>query len=168
MGVLEQDPESVLSWEQSAMGILALILVTDQFTRNVYRNTPKMFAYDERAVKYYRMGEDQSFGEELFKLHPAYTKFYLMPLLHSEDLKDQEECMRKSIKYFQEMLDESHPGYPVLSNMEFNEEHLDVIKECGRFPQRNHLLNPPRETTEKEKEIMKKYNLMRLIDQSEE
>ena len=152
-------------WRETPKGTLALILIADQFSRNVYRNTRKMFKYDAYALELCYDAMDREFDVALFQLHPSYFHFSLMPLMHSEDIKHHELYAKKQ-EWAINTLDKKHPFYPFISNRKWAIEHMDVIKECGRYPQRNDILG--RVTTEKEKEIIKKYNLMQLINSDQD
>merc|ERR1719242_214001 len=151
-------------WRESAKGTLALILTADQLTRNVYRNTPKMFKYDGYALELCQYAIEKRFDLELFQLHPSYFMFVIMPLVHSEDIQHHELHSQKS-KEAINALNKKHPFYPLLSNRKWANEHMDIIKECGRYPQRNEILG--RVTTEKEKKIIEKYNLMQLVKKNQ-
>ena len=151
-------------WRNTSKGCLSLIIISDQFTRNVYRNTIKMFKYDNYAQELTLYAINNKYDEELYKLHPAYNTFLYMPLMHSEKYKHHELLKKKSL-WMLNKLNKNNPFYGFInSQQKFVDEHADVIKQCGRFPQRNDILG--RTTTEKEKEIIKKYDLMSLIDQS--
>ncbi|ABW30379.1 DUF924 family protein [Acaryochloris marina] len=135
-------------WKQTPLGTLALILLTDQFSRNMYRDTAEAFAYDEIARKLCKQGlkdrTDQS-------LRPIQRVFFYMPLEHSESLADQEHC----IQLFQRLAAESKPhlkdGFE--QYIDFAVRHRNIIDQFGRFPHRNALLN--RVSTPAEIEFLK-------------
>ena len=155
------DHKKYEDWKETPKGLLALIITADQFTRNVYRGTSKMFAYDEYARELVRYGIEKGFDIELFHFHPMYYRFaVIIPLSHSEDIKDQQLALEKH-KWCIYNIDSNHPAYGTISDLKWSKMNCEVIQECGRFPQRNHILG--RETTEKEKDVIKKPNLMALI-----
>jgi uncharacterized protein (DUF924 family) len=115
-------------WASSSNGTLALILVLDQFTRNVFRDTPRAFAGDSAALEYSRglvySGADRRFGT-------LQRWFIYMPFEHSESLVDQYE----SLRLFGALADDGE-GAP----LEWARKHFDVIRQFGRFPHRNSIL----------------------------
>ena len=89
------DYESIVAgdrerWRATPQGALAYIIVLDQFSRNMFRNTPKMYAADELAREVCWEGLDANFDEEL-----DYDErvFFYMPLEHSEQLDDHQRCV---------------------------------------------------------------------------
>lgn len=135
-------------WKQTPLGILALILLTDQFSRNMYRDTAEAFAYDAIA----RTLCKQSLKEETDQsLRPIQRVFFYMPLEHSESLADQEHC----IQLFQRLAAESAPRSKDRFEryIDFAVRHRNIIDRFGRFPHRNTLLN--RASTPDELEFLK-------------
>ncbi len=126
---------------------LAAIIVLDQFSRNMYRDTPGMFAADEIALGYaldlIALGEDK-------KLPRAMRTFAYMPLMHSERLIVQNRC----IALFQEMATEltGAAKEAVEFNVGFAIKHRDIVERFGRFPHRNKVLG--RDSTEAEVEFL--------------
>ena len=112
-------------WAATPDGALALILVLDQFSRNLCRNSPLAFAMDEKCVAIVRaqmkVGNDR-------KMHPETGHFCYLPLMHSEVLADQELCIEEMTR-----LDNK----PSLRSAI---RHRDIIDEFGRFPHRNKVL----------------------------
>jgi len=147
-------------WKATPKGLLALILIADQFTRNAFRGSPRMFKYDAFALALCKFGISKGFDVALFRAHPDFMTFFLMPLSHSEDISDQKLAMQKCAECLAN-LSQKHPSYSFLIEEQAQlKRHMEVIRECGRFPQRNQILG--RETTEKERVIIEKYDLMRL------
>ncbi len=130
-----------LSWTDSIDGCLALILLFDQFSRNMFREDPKAFSADGKARELARHMINRGFYQALpnFK-----KKFAILPFEHSEDLTDQEY----SVKLFREFGDEIDIDYAV--------RHYDIIKRFGRFPHRNTVLG--RQSTEEELNFLKEPN----------
>ena len=90
--VLEQARKGELDhWADTPRGWLALIVVLDQFSRNVYRNSPLSYAQDEKALELAVEGIDAGMDREL---RPMERIFFWMPLGHSEDLAIQERIVR--------------------------------------------------------------------------
>lgn len=115
-------------WENHAEGILALIILLDQFPRNMFRDTPKAFATDQKALSLSKGAIDQ--GLDL-KLSLEYRTFLYMPFMHSEELTEQE----RSVELFKSFGTDITVKYAIA--------HLDIIKKWGRFPHRNRILNRP-------------------------
>ncbi|MBD8565694.1 DUF924 domain-containing protein [Oxalobacteraceae sp. CFBP 8763] len=116
--------------EQGAHGVLARILVLDQFTRNVYRGAPESFAGDVLALSAARQMVDA--GEHM-ALAPIERQFIYMPFEHAEDAGmqqlavDQFTALAADHEGFDEVLDYAH-------------RHRGVIARFGRFPHRNPIL----------------------------
>jgi uncharacterized protein (DUF924 family) len=111
-------------WEASAQESLALLVLLDQFPRNAFRDTPRMYASDGLARKIAKAAIDKGFDREV----PAELRLFMyLPLGHSEDLGDQERAVAlvRSL------------GEPNLSHAT---GHRDIIKRFGRFPHRNPIL----------------------------
>ena len=141
-GVLESALRNELdSWKTSPRDALALILVLDQFARNVYRDTPRSFAGDPEAL---RIASHLVDSGEHRALQPVERWFAYMPFEHSEFLNDQLE----SVRLFEELaLDGLGEPLP------WAVKHFDVIKRFGRFPHRNSILG--RTSTAEELEFLK-------------
>jgi uncharacterized protein (DUF924 family) len=118
---------------------LALIIVLDQFPRNLFRNTADAFASDAKALEFAKAAISQSAHEKL----PIFMRpFMYLPLEHSEALSDQD----LAVSLFQEL------GNP--SFLEYAKKHQEVIKRFGRFPHRNIALK--RRSTAAEMEFLAK------------
>ena len=131
-------------WKHSPPGALALILLLDQFPRNMFRGTPRSFATDPQARATAR--EAIARGLDL-ALSPIRRSFVYMPFEHSENPADQEE----SIRLFQKLAAE-HPEMTV--HVKYAEQHRDVIRRFGRFPYRNAVLG--RTSTPAEMEFLRR------------
>ncbi len=112
-------------WSKNAEGALALIIVLDQFSRNLYRNSPQAFATDEKAL-----GLSLSLIAKRQDIEfPINVRLWIyMPFQHSEDLEIQD----RSIELFGTI------GDP--ENLRFAHIHRDIIEKFGRFPHRNQVL----------------------------
>lgn len=126
-------------WAESAEGALALILLLDQFPRNMFRNKPAAFASDSLARTVAQ--EAIARGFDLACSGDARTFFY-MPCQHSENLADQETGLR----LIRERLGERHFSYP------YAVRHHSTIARFGRFPARNAILG--RSSTREERDFL--------------
>ncbi len=129
-------------WKDEAQSCLALIILLDQFTRNMFRGDPKTYATDDKAREAARHAVEHAYDREL----PPYGRLFVyLPFEHSEDLEDQ----RFSVELFRglatEMGSEDLLGYAV--------RHLEIIERFGRFPHRNEILG--RATTPEEAEFLR-------------
>lgn len=129
-------------WMQSGQGALALLILLDQFPRNIFRGKSEAFASDAKAREVTRHAIAKGFDLETPK--DARLFFYL-PFEHSENLDDQ----NLAVKYFGERID-TDPGRE--SNYSYALEHREVIRRFGRFPGRNEALR--RESTPEEQEFL--------------
>lgn len=131
------------AWAASPQGRLALIILTDQFPRNMYRNTPEAFAFDALARTWCKEGLRNKVHEAL---RPIERVFFYLPLEHSESLDDQD----RSVALFRELVDSvGEPGRDVFAGfLDYARRHREVIARFGRFPHRNHILG--RESTVEE------------------
>lgn len=123
-------------WMATADGALALIILLDQFPRNAFRNTLRMFATDTLAVQYARRAMQAGFIDEI---KGDIRAFLIMPYMHAEDLSDQD----MSVKLFDIL------GQPWLKHAK---EHREIISRFGRFAHRNGILG--RQTTAEEQTFL--------------
>ena len=126
------------NWEESETGCLALIILLDQFTRNVFRDTPRAFAGDKRALALSQLCCDKDY---LTNPDVQRRQFMLMPMMHSENLAVQDAALPLFKKYA------SGKDY------EYAEKHRYFIARFGRFPHRNVILG--RKSTNEELEFLK-------------
>ena len=120
-------------WSKTSTGSVSLVILLDQFTRNIFRDTPKAFSGDEMAL----VLSQKSINSEWFAhLSIVYKQFLLMPMMHSEDISMQE----KSLPLFKQHTNKR--------TYEFAVKHRDIIAKFGRFPHRNLILSRP--STEEE------------------
>lgn len=130
-------------WADDPRGRLALILLIDQFRRNVHRNTAKAFSHDKMALK---LCVEGAMAKKDKGLTPIQKVFFYMPLQHAESAKVQ----AKSVELFNKLAESVSPTYQetFLTVAQFAELHKDIIDQFGRFPHRNELLgraNTPEE-----------------------
>lgn len=127
-------------WAQLPLGWLALVVVLDQFTRNVFRGQARSFAGDAQARALVRAGLAQQWDQQIACMA---RPFVLLPLEHAEDLALQDE----SVARFSALLaDARAAGAPeavlrtLAGNLDYAERHQVVIRRFGRFPHRNAML----------------------------
>jgi uncharacterized protein (DUF924 family) len=124
------------AWLTTAEGALALLLLLDQFPRNVFRDTPRMYATDamacEIAAAAVDAGHDQAVEAEM-------ARFFYLPFGHSESLADQERAVALVRRL----------GEPDISRAE---RHCGIVRRFGRFPHRNPILG--RAMTEEEQRFL--------------
>jgi uncharacterized protein (DUF924 family) len=125
------------SWETSDDGALALVIVLDQFPRNLFRDDIRTYASDaqarEVAHRAIHRGADA-------RIDPALREFLYLPFMHSEHLADQLRCIELS----------RAAGHT--ESLKWAEHHADIIRRFGRFPHRNRLLG--RATTPEEQAFL--------------
>jgi uncharacterized protein (DUF924 family) len=124
------------SWEEMPEGALALLLLLDQFPRNAFRGTPRMYATDAMAR--------ESAGAAIEAGHDRMCEaglrlFFYLPFAHSEDLADQQRSVALNAPL----------GEPNASN---SRRHHDIVRRFGRFPHRNPILG--RRMTEEEQDFL--------------
>ena len=125
-------------WARSPDGRLALILLLDQMTRNLFRDTPRAFAGDEMAPGLSQAAVAKGQVEQ--ELNVFRRIFLLMPFMHSEDMAVEQ----KSVTLFAKYAD--------ANSTDFAQRHLSLIEQFGRFPHRNKILG--RASTDAEKEYL--------------
>lgn len=124
-------------WAETPSGMLALIIVLDQFPRNVFRGSPRAFEGDAYALKF----ANEAVSNEFDKAFPKDVRvFFYLPFEHAEDMEAQE----KSVDLTRVLGIESFYHYALI--------HMDVIRRFGRFPHRNKALGRP--STPEEKKYM--------------
>jgi len=130
-------------WAHKPMGRLALIILLDQFRRNIYRNKAEAFAMDKAALKLCVEGAMEKKDKGLT---PIQRVFFYMPLQHSESRKVQE----KSCQIYNKLAGAVSATYKETFETiaQFAELHADIVRRFGRFPHRNTILkrkNSPEE-----------------------
>jgi uncharacterized protein (DUF924 family) len=124
------------NWAATADGALALLILLDQFPRNAFRGTPRMFATDARARSVARAAVGAGFDQAL---EPQLRAFMYLPFMHSEALADHERSVA---------LNRTLGG----ESQRFAEHHRGIIERFGRFPHRNAVLG--RATTAEEQAFL--------------
>jgi uncharacterized protein (DUF924 family) len=134
-------------WADSPLGRLALIILIDQFRRNIHRGTAKAFSKDKLALKLCVHGAMEKKDQGLT---PIQKVFFYMPLQHTESRKVQ----AKSVELYSRLAESVSPTLreTFMTVAQFAELHKDIIDQFGRFPHRNKLLN--RENTREEDQYL--------------
>jgi uncharacterized protein (DUF924 family) len=148
-GVLEEARRGELdSWAETPRGRLALIVVLDQFSRNIYRGSSLSYAQDEKALELAVEGIDAGMDRELT---PMERIFFWMPLGHSEELALQE----RSVHHQEEEAANAPPHLRAMAEFGISQARAarDVIARFGRHPHRNEILG--RESTPEELEYLR-------------
>lgn len=132
-------------WQGTPEGSLALVILLDQFPRNIFRGKPESFAYDAKALSVAQAavtrGDDQ-------RLPLVMRTFFYLPFEHSEDPQMQERCLELA----HALPKDNNAGIEAYrqSFLQFAQIHRDLIQRFGRFPHRNAILGrAPTEAEEK-------------------
>ena len=130
-------------WKTSPRGRLALILLLDQFSRNIYRGTADAFGQDAQALALCLEGIE--LGHDV-QLSPIERTIFYMPLEHAEDRATQ----ALSVQHFEALAAQAPAPLRALlqANVDYVHKHRDIIETFGRFPHRNAVLgrkNTPEE-----------------------
>tara|TARA_B100001121_G_scaffold274953_1_gene263038 strand:+ start:106 stop:669 length:564 start_codon:yes stop_codon:yes gene_type:complete len=130
-------------WQDNPMSCLALVILFDQFSRNMFRNNKKAFAQDQKTRL---IVNDAVYSGYLETMNVNQRLFMLLPLIHSEEISDHDMAYYLLSKYLRE-----HEGYHKIKK--FWQDHTKVIRSFHRYPHRNELLG--RESTEEEIQFLK-------------
>ena len=129
------------AWREEAESGLALVIVLDQFPRNMFRGDARTHATDGKALDAAKYAIERALDREL----PAFGRMFLyMPFMHAENVEDQ----RRSVELFEQLAAEPG-GHDVV---EYAVGHRKIVERFGRFPHRNAILG--RETTPEEAEFL--------------
>ena len=126
------------SWRKNALGALAEIIILDQFSRNIYRDTPAAFAGDELALSTAQEAIERGYDNHL---NEDYKSFLYMPFMHSENA----EIHKIAVNLF------NQPGME--GTYDYELKHKAIIDKFGRYPHRNDILK--RISTKEEIEFLK-------------
>lgn len=118
-------------WMTYPSGALAYIILMDQFPRNMFRGSAKAFASDRAALSVAKCAVDKGWD---LKIDEPARQFFYLPMMHSENLCDQERCVR--------LMCQNMTGSDQ-SNLLHARAHREVIRKFGRFPYRNEALERP-------------------------
>ncbi len=137
------------SWIETEEGALALVILFDQFTRNLNRGTPDAYRNDPAGQRVIRTLIE---ANRLEQYDPAAQLLLYHPLHHSEDAQDQQQV----ISLYEGLLASSGETWHdiVKGNLDFARGHAEIVARFGRFPHRNRLLG--RENTPEEDAYLEK------------
>ena len=135
-------------WLASPRGRLALVLLTDQFPRNIWRGQAAAFAFDVLALRWAKETVARGLDRDA---RPIERVFLYLPLEHSEDLADQRAAVRLFDALAGEVAAEQRPAFA--GYLDYARRHLEIIERFGRFPHRNAALG--RETSAAEAEFLR-------------
>jgi uncharacterized protein (DUF924 family) len=136
-------------WTKTPDGRLALVIVLDQFSRNLFRDDPKTYALDEKAQRIALEGIEQGLHRTL---PSAKAQFLLMPLMHAENLELQNRCV-DLFREVGEIATDEDAKSAANGARQFAVGHRDIIARFGRFPHRNTIIG--RASTPEEVEFLK-------------
>lgn len=128
-------------WEETAEGALGLLLLLDQFPRNLFRGSAHSYACDSLARKIARDALGRRFDQQIAV---ELRSFFYLPFEHSEDMADQDLC----VSLCERLRDETGDG----ETLKWALVHRDIIARFGRFPHRNEALG--RDTTPEEQAFL--------------
>ena len=120
------------SWKNLPLESLALIILIDQFSRNIFREHHNSYKYDSISLEVSKSGIKSQFLQKFNNLDEKL--FYILPLIHSENINDQNQA----IKLANEEL-KMHPDFNII--IKFFDRHKEIIEKFNRFPHRNIILN---------------------------
>jgi uncharacterized protein (DUF924 family) len=123
-------------WSATPEGSLALVLLLDQFPRNAFRGSARVYATDPLAR---RMADAAALSGQDQQVEPELRQFFRLPFMHSEDLRDLDRCVA---------LNSAEGGEP----LRFALHHRDIVRRFGRFPHRNEVLG--RQSTAEEQRFL--------------
>ncbi|WP_374299598.1 DUF924 family protein [Paracoccus sp. (in: a-proteobacteria)] len=126
------------NWATTPEGALALVIVLDQFPRNIFRGSGRAFESNDIALEHARAALDAGFEGQV---DAKRRQFFYLPFMHSEDLPDQ----TRSVELYEALGDAGSLDYAI--------QHRDIIEKFGRFPHRNAALDRP--STPDEAEFLK-------------
>jgi uncharacterized protein (DUF924 family) len=138
------------SWDVFALSHdqqIGLIILLDQFPRQIFRDSGQAFAYDARA----REIANALIVGGLTRFHPIERSFVLLPLEHSEDIGDQDRSV--ALYAAEAVMAPPDAKEPARNTLDYATKHRDIIRKFGRFPHRNALLG--RASTPEETEFLK-------------
>ncbi len=125
-------------WLTYPSGTLAYVILNDQFSRNMFRGTERAFCSDRQAIAAAKVAIHKKWD---LKIEEPARQFFYMPMMHSENLCDQERCIRM----FLERMPKTGE-----SNLLHAQAHREIIRKFGRFPYRNDALHRHSTTCEEQ------------------
>ena len=137
------------TWRNNSYSLLALIILLDQFSRYICRNTAQAFAQDEKVVRIVKQGIETGWYQKLYFIQ---RKFFYMPLMQAENIETQELSVTMFARLHDEVPDELKELFS--KSLSFAESHYYVISKFGRFPELNEILD--RQSSPSEIEFLKR------------
>jgi uncharacterized protein (DUF924 family) len=144
------DPARDAAWDVFALSHdqqVGLVVLLDQFPRQIFRDSGQAFAYDAKA----REIANALIVGGLTRFHPLERSFVLLPLEHSEDIADQDRSV--ALYAAEAVMAPAEAKEPPRNTLDYATKHRDIIRRFGRFPHRNALLGRP--STPEETEFLK-------------
>jgi uncharacterized protein (DUF924 family) len=139
----------LFNWSATPNGALAHVVALDQFPRNVFRDTPRAFAFDNLALEVARAAIDAGHDTAV---SPWRRAFFYLPFMHAEDLAVQDESVALHKRLVETGVGDARESH--LRNLHYATRHRDIIARFGRYPHRNAILG--RETSAEEAEFLSK------------
>ncbi|MCB9519567.1 MAG: DUF924 domain-containing protein [Myxococcales bacterium] len=122
-------------WLETPRGHLAVVILLDQLSRNIHRDTAQMYALDDEAVDLVLRGLEAGVDRALA---PRERVFFYMPLMHAESVPLQRKCVRLFRRLADGVPEGERAAYS--GNVDFAIRHLEIVERFGRFPHRNAIL----------------------------
>jgi uncharacterized protein (DUF924 family) len=122
-------------WAETPQGALALVIVLDQFPRNIFRGSGRAFESNDIVLDHARKALDAGFDQQV---DARARQFFYLPFMHSEDLPDQ----TRSVELYEALGNANSLDYAI--------QHRDIVERFGRFPHRNAALDRPNTPDEDE------------------
>jgi uncharacterized protein (DUF924 family) len=134
-------------WQDSIIGIMALVLLLDQFPRHIHRGNAQAFAYDSLSLKACLRGIERGIDSAM---SPVQHVFFYLPLQHAEDLQVQ----TRSIEMMELRTGQCSEDFKAFmaNSLDYARQHHAIIQRFGRFPHRNQILD--RANTEEEQKFL--------------
>ena len=125
-------------WSKQPMSCLALVVLLDQFSRNIFRDQPQAFEADNLAKSLVIDAIELNMDT---KLHPIQRSVFYLPFEHSENKEDQ----KRSVELYAQLLDAAPKDQQTTYEqaLQFAKKHKEIIDRFGRFPHRNQILQRP-------------------------
>lgn len=128
------------AWLETAEGLVAYVVVLDQFSRNMFRGTAKMYASDAQCLKVALGAIERGVDRQVVFAH---RNFLYMPLMHSEDVAVQDRCVALYEAWRDELAEDFAGGAAkeeVARRVGYAVRHRDIVARFGRFPHRNEIV----------------------------
>lgn len=137
-------------WLEEPRSLLAYIILIDQFSRNLKRNTPEMFEHDALGLKAAQIAVEKQFNQSLKLIERV---FVYLPFEHSENLSHQ----KTSVALYEQLLKDTPQEHQSVAKgfLDYAKDHHDIIERFGRFPHRNQILG--RDSTAEELTFMQSH-----------